>query len=151
VGVLTTAEVDGLRELKLDWSRLGTPGTVGGDRMRRRWEAFQVFAPVVGMSDREFATFILSAIASGKIAAIEPGIVRRAKNFAGAIRADVKNRRRRVSAEVRKQRRAICAACELYKPKRVMCSHPRCGCNLKRKVTWAASRCPIGRWGADSG
>jgi hypothetical protein len=47
------------------------------------------------------------------------------------------------SEEVKKERTAICNACEFLVNKR--CS--KCGCGYQSKISFITEQCPIGKWG----
>ena len=48
------------------------------------------------------------------------------------------------------RRQAICASCigedGWYDAEKDMCTHPKCGCKIKRKSRWAKQECPLGKW-----
>ena len=50
----------------------------------------------------------------------------------------------RASEEEVARRKALCLACEHYRPSDDRCS--RCGCHLSVKMAWEEQKCPVGKW-----
>nr|DAM80141.1 MAG TPA: hypothetical protein [Caudoviricetes sp.] len=46
--------------------------------------------------------------------------------------------------ELRAERRKICQECEHRAPMLKICR--QCGCVIKSKTTFSASKCPLGKW-----
>jgi hypothetical protein len=42
-------------------------------------------------------------------------------------------------------RLSICQECDRFNAAEMKCAE--CGCNMKVKLSWAASKCPLGKWG----
>jgi len=51
----------------------------------------------------------------------------------------------RVPDEVKEERLSICSSCSYYDPEQERCKE--CGCWLQLKTSFAASECPIDKWG----
>ena len=80
----------------------------------------------------------------------QPGVIRRAMNFARAAAEHIRTGRKLVSDEVRAERLSVCQSCPLLVGG--ICSHPKCGCPVKvarefiDKLGWQSSKCPISKW-----
>jgi hypothetical protein len=83
---------------------------------------------------------------------VGPSLARKAANFAGAVATHVAHGRPQTSPTEAARRIAVCESClgpaGLWDAARRSCLHPKCGCNMDLKVTWADMSCPIGRWSA---
>lgn len=79
-----------------------------------------------------------------------PSFGRRVANYAAAQVAHALAGRRKLTKQQSDARLAICRGCELYSDGEgrlpAICKHPRCGCHLETKATWAEQQCPIGKW-----
>jgi hypothetical protein len=82
-----------------------------------------------------------------------PTLLRRAANFARAGAQHVLSGSKYVDDATRQWRLEQCLACtQFYDPEKETCTHPRCGCGIKKqrgiidKLGWASQRCPIDRW-----
>ncbi len=79
-----------------------------------------------------------------------PSLLTRLENLGQAVSDVAKDftaTRRVVSQEgVAASRLAICQSCDFFVPKKVMCSHPKCGCFLRVKTHLHAMKCPSGKW-----
>lgn len=89
---------------------------------------------------------------------ITPTVIRRGLNLIKAAAEHASAGFPQASDEQVAERFAICQVCELFEPKgegRGICTHPSCGCNMKRvgleglnKLRWKEQACPIGKWPA---
>ena len=73
-----------------------------------------------------------------------PSKVQMAKNLASAAKDHAKTGFAHAENEVQESRLEICRGCEFYIPEQDRCA--KCGCYLKSKSAWKASRCPVGKW-----
>lgn len=80
----------------------------------------------------------------------EPGLIRKAANFAVAVVSDLANGRARRDEADRERIMGICRACEPYfretSAGNGRCVHLGCGCSLADKAAWESEQCPIGKW-----
>ena len=81
-----------------------------------------------------------------------PGTLTKAANLARESAAHVMNRQRVVDDATRAYRLAQCESCDLFDEVNRNCTHPLCGCAIKKSrsivdaLGWASKACPIGRW-----
>jgi hypothetical protein len=77
-----------------------------------------------------------------------PSIPDQAKNIVNlvqdAITDVLKGNQLFVSEEEQNRRMGICNQCEYFSQEDIRCK--QCGCFLKQKVSFTASKCPINRW-----
>lgn len=92
-------------------------------------------------------------IAAGATKArVRPTYLQKAANFARESAAHVATGARLVDDTTRAWRLSQCESCELFDAVKRNCTHPRCGCSMKKEravidaLGWASKRCPIGRW-----
>lgn len=76
----------------------------------------------------------------------EPSLIRKAGNFAKAVGKHIASGRESSRQDEVDRRLSICASCDLYDAKRDTCTHPECGCTMRRKARWEEASCPMGRW-----
>ena len=69
-----------------------------------------------------------------------PGAIQKARSFVQAATQHVLHGLPTVSDEERDRRLAICNGCEFYTQKGTC---QKCGCAMKRKASWALSKCPL--------
>jgi len=137
----------------IDWRGLVCQSEQASERRAEQWRIYnegtaeEIADHFPGRRLERFDDFILKMIDRGELTIVEPGIVRKAKNFAKAVRRDGKRGRLRVPREVRTERMTICRACPLYNRAKGWCKHPKCGCLMTRKTHWASAECPVGKWG----
>jgi hypothetical protein len=70
----------------------------------------------------------------------------RVGNFARAVVRHAADGFAQVCPEEYEARLAACRSCELLDQRKMVCGHPRCGCFVVVKASWASERCPAGRW-----
>lgn len=70
-----------------------------------------------------------------------PTPLRKAANVVKAVGGHIANGMKKAPEDVQLMRLALCEACPWYEAG--ICKHPDCGCNMKIKVGWASSRCPL--------
>lgn len=75
-----------------------------------------------------------------------PNKLQMAKNLAVAVKEHVTAGMPKARPEVQAERKAICEGCELFRHSDKRCSHPKCGCFMEQKWTWAEQKCPLGKW-----
>lgn len=82
------------------------------------------------------------------IAGEGPGWLRKVANLAGAATEHVAAGMPQASEATVAARLATCRACPAgyWRTSDETCQHPACGCAMRRKVTWAEQKCPIGLW-----
>ena len=82
----------------------------------------------------------------------EPPIDEKAKNFlrsaTAVIQSIMRGEQLFCTTEIREQRQEMCNGCEMRDPMQNMCLS--CGCQLQYKIPFAASECPLQKWGMDS-
>jgi len=82
----------------------------------------------------------------------QPPLDEKAKNFLRSATAVIQSIMRGdqlfCSNELRDERKSICEGCEMRDPMQNMCLS--CGCQLQYKIPFAASECPLQKWGMDS-
>ena len=76
----------------------------------------------------------------------KPGLVRRAVNFGTAVVKDVAAGRPRRAPEEIEAVLEICRGCPLFRNADESCSHPSCGCPVRKKASWKMEKCPLGKW-----
>ena len=137
----------------IDWRGLRGQSEASAERRAEQWRIYnegtdeEIAAHFPGRRLEHFDGFIEKMIDRGELTIVEPGLLRKAKNFAKAVKHDRARDRLRVPAEVRTQRMEICRACPLYNKAKGWCKHPACGCVMTRKTSWASTECPVGKWG----
>lgn len=72
----------------------------------------------------------------------EPGLLKKAANFAAAVTAHARSGFKTLSADEVDARLAACATCAQNNGGRCAA----CGCFLAAKAKWATQDCPLGRW-----
>jgi hypothetical protein len=77
-----------------------------------------------------------------------PGFVSKALNFAIALFGHASDGLAEVSEEEYKNRVATCAGCDRLTVDST-CSHPSCGCDVRKKAWWRSEDCPEKKWGLD--
>lgn len=80
------------------------------------------------------------------VAALEPGLLVKAANYARAEVRHTADLRREVDEETYWARLAVCRKCALLDRERMVCRQPECGCKVEIKARWASEACPIGKW-----
>ena len=81
-----------------------------------------------------------------------PGVIQKGINFARDSAKHLANGRKLVDDFTRNWRLSQCQSCELFDTEKETCTHPRCGCGMKKQrgiidaLGWASKQCPIGRW-----
>lgn len=74
----------------------------------------------------------------------EPGLLRKAANFVGAVAKHAATGLQQVAPEVKAARLALCMVCERISDDKTRCLE--CGCPAERKASWSSSTCPLGKW-----
>ena len=81
-----------------------------------------------------------------------PSIDEKTRNFLKSATAVVQSIMRGeqlfCTTEIREERQKICEGCEMRNPMQNTCLS--CGCQLQYKIPFAASECPLQKWGMDS-
>ncbi|MHC5538779.1 hypothetical protein ACYOEI_11205 [Singulisphaera rosea] len=78
-----------------------------------------------------------------------PSLGRKVVNFAKALVEHVAAGMPEVDDAIYETRLTTCQGCSLnLGDEPLTCSHPTCGCPMRRKAWWAEQACPIGKWPA---
>ena len=80
-----------------------------------------------------------------------PSMIQKASNFAIASAKYARSGFKKVSAEVKEGRLAICKGCKFSAGEEEDPSCNKCGCPLNVKTEWATESCPIGKWSSTFG
>jgi len=80
-----------------------------------------------------------------------PSMIQKASNFAIASAKYARSGFKKVSAEVKEGRLAICKGCKFRVGEEEDPSCNKCGCPLNMKTEWATESCPIGKWSSTFG
>jgi hypothetical protein len=75
----------------------------------------------------------------------EPGLLRKAAAFAGAVVRHAAAGLPQAPPAEAARRLALCLECPEFVAGKQSCR--RCGCDMPRKVRWAEQACPLGKWG----
>ena len=80
-----------------------------------------------------------------------PSMVQKASNFARASAKYAASGFKKVSAEVKEGRMAICKGCQFMVGEEDNPACNKCGCPLNVKTEWATESCPMGKWSSTFG
>ena len=80
-----------------------------------------------------------------------PSMMQKASNFAKASAKYAASGFKKVSAEVKEGRMAICKGCKFMVGEEDDPTCNKCGCPLNVKTEWATESCPIGKWSSTFG
>ncbi len=80
-----------------------------------------------------------------------PSMMQKASNFAKASAKYAASGFKKVSAEVKEGRMAICKGCQFMVGEEDDPTCNKCGCPLNVKTGWATESCPIGKWSSTFG
>ena len=80
-----------------------------------------------------------------------PSMMQKASNFAKASAKYAASGFKKVSAEVKEGRLAICKGCKFRVGEEEDPGCNKCGCPLNIKTEWATESCPIGKWSSTFG
>ena len=80
-----------------------------------------------------------------------PSMMQKASNFARASAKYAASGFKKVSAEVKEGRMAICKGCQFMVGEEDDPTCNKCGCPLNVKTEWATESCPIGKWSSTFG
>lgn len=80
-----------------------------------------------------------------------PSVIQKASNFAIASAKYARSGFKKVSAEVKEGRLAICKGCKFRVGEEEDPGCNKCGCPLNIKTEWATESCPIGKWSSTFG
>jgi len=86
-------------------------------------------------------------IPSGTTNLSTPSLFSKAKSFGSSLLAHIRNALKPTPKPLFDLRLAICQECDRFNAAEMKCGE--CGCNMNVKLSWAASKCPLGKWGAE--
>ena len=78
----------------------------------------------------------------------EPSLKRKTLNYIKSTASHVKNRLKKVSQQIWRDRVHQCRSneCRYYVKKKDRCRHKRCGCPIAKKAIRESENCPLGFW-----
>lgn len=74
----------------------------------------------------------------------EPNIVDKLISLTKSVAIHVSSGAKSASDEEQVKRAELCGECPALDPDKYKCME--CGCNLKYKLKWVTSKCPLGKW-----
>jgi len=77
---------------------------------------------------------------------LDPGFLRKAKNFTIAVSKHIGDGMKELDEEAYQERVETCKACPSFNPVKKNCRERDCGCNIYKKARWRSESCPLGKW-----
>lgn len=85
-----------------------------------------------------------------EVAKPQPSLFRKAVNFSKALVNHLAAGRPQTTDLEAAARQSICENCTgpggFYIAETDTCTHPSCGCKIRRKSRWKDQKCPMGKW-----
>ncbi len=74
----------------------------------------------------------------------EPGLLQKVQNLSSAVVQHLATGAQSTDEETVTKRKSLCVQCDRFNSTAETCRV--CGCGITKKISWADSKCPIGKW-----